>query len=130
MDTYVKQSTPWVFWILIVSVIVILGQSMYKNYILKDYLFFAEASCDTAMNECYVRSCEVEDDCPPNGLTTFRSFQLPASQFKFCTDNSCLNICPSEAYACEELLCSDQEDYSCEGPLESETVEEDQPVYE
>ena len=116
MDTLSKQPIPWVFWILFVSVIFVVGQTLYLQTFSKDYLFFVEASCDPAVNECYVRSCDSIDDCPPNGLTTFRSFQLPASQFKYCSDNSCLNICPSDDYSCEELFCSDQEDYSCEGP--------------
>lgn len=116
MDAPAKQSTPWILWVLLISVVIILWQSMYENYILKDYLFFVEASCDTTMNECYVRSCENVEDCPPNGLTTYRAFKLPASQFKNCSDNSCLNICPSEPYSCEEILCSTQEDISCDGP--------------
>ena len=113
MDMPTKQSTPWILWVLVASVVIILGQSMYENYIAKNYLFFVEATCDSATNECYVRSCDNADDCPPNDLTTYRVFQLPASQFKNCSDNSCLNICPSETYSCEEILCSTQEDISC-----------------
>lgn len=116
MDVAAKHSIPWIFWILIASVLIILGQSMYKNYIAKDYLFFLEAPCNSATNECYVRSCDIEGDCPPNNLTVYRVFQIPASQFYNCSDNSCLNICPSEAYFCEEIKCSTQSDISCEGP--------------
>ena len=108
-----KQSTPWILWVLVASVVIILGQSMYENYVAKNYLFFVEAACDSTMNECYTRSCDNADDCPPNNFTTYRIFQLPASQFKNCSNNSCLNICPSEAYSCEEILCSTQEDISC-----------------
>lgn len=89
---------------------------MYKNYFMKDYLFYVEAACDSSVNECYIRSCDVEGDCPPNNLTSYRVFELPASQFQNCSDNSCLNICPSETASCEEVLCSTQEDVSCEGP--------------
>ena len=116
MDVATKQSTPWIFWILLVSVLIILGQSMYKNYVAKDYLFFIEAKCDSLVNECYVRSCDTSGDCPPDNLTVYRVFQLPASQFKNCSDNSCLNICPSTAHSCEEIKCSTQSDISCEGP--------------
>jgi hypothetical protein len=116
MNAAAKQSTPWILWVLIASVLVILGQSMYKNYVVKDYLFFVEAQCDSSVNECYVRSCDVDGDCPPNNLSTYRVFQLPASQFHNCSDNSCLNICPSEAHSCEEIKCSTQSDISCEGP--------------
>ena len=116
MDVESRKSIPWIFWILIASVLIILGQSMYENYIAKNYLFFVEAKCDSVVNECYSRSCDNVDDCPPNGLTSYRVFQLPASQFKNCSDNSCLNICPSSAYECEEIACSTQEDVSCEGP--------------
>lgn len=116
MDVATKQSTPWIFWILLVSVLIILGQSMYKNYVAQDYLFFVQAKCDISTNECYVRTCDNSGDCPPNNLTAYRVFQLPASQFKNCADNSCLNICPSAASSCEEILCSTQSDISCEGP--------------
>ena len=117
MDTESKHPIPWIFWILIASVLIILGQSIYKNYIAKDYLFFVEAKCDPALDECYSRSCDIEGDCPPDNLTLYRVFQLPASQFSDCSDNSCLNICPSETYSCEEILCSTQEEISCEGPI-------------
>jgi|GEM_PF-2048911 len=116
MDVAARQSTPWIFWILLISVLIIFGQSMYKNYVAKDYLFFVEAKCDSVVNECYVRSCDVDGDCPPDNLTSYRVFQLPASQFKNCSDNSCLNICPSTASSCEEIPCSTQSDISCEGP--------------
>lgn len=121
MDVPTKRSTPWILWILLVSVVIILGQSMYKNYIVKDYLFFTEATCDSTVNECYSRSCDVSGDCPPDNLTVYRVFQLPASQFTYCSDNSCLNICPSTAHSCEEIKCSTQSDISCEGPTATTT---------
>jgi len=116
MDKNSKHSTPWVFWVLIVSVLIVLGQSMYVNYLKKGYLFFIEAPCNPSTNECYVRSCDVDGDCPPDNLTEYRVFQLPASQFNNCSDNSCLNICPSTSSSCEEIYCSTQSDISCEGP--------------
>lgn len=122
MDVQNKQSTPLVLWVLIFSVVVVLGQSMYVNYIKKDYVFYLEAKCDSVTNECYSRSCENDGDCPPNGLTVYRVFQLPASEFKNCSDNSCLNICPSSASSCEEVLCSTQSDISCEGPTYTSTT--------
>ncbi len=116
MDVSAKRSTPGILWVLLVSVLIILGQSVYKNYIMKDYLFFVQAKCDPVTNECYTRTCDNVGDCPPNNLTIYRIFQIPASQFKNCSDNSCLNICPSSAYSCEEIKCSTQSDISCEGP--------------
>lgn len=127
MDVPTKRSTPWIFWILIVSVLIILGQSMYENYILKKYVFFVEAQCDPSADECYVRSCDIEGDCPPNNLTIYRVFQLPASQFQNCSDNSCLNICPSIAHSCEEIACSTQSDISCEGPTTTAEATTTQP---
>lgn len=111
-----KRSTPWILWVLLVSVLIILGQSVYKNYIAKNYTFYLEAPCNPATDECYVRTCATDGDCPPNNLTTYRVFQLPAYEFKNCSNNSCLNICPSVAYSCEEIKCSTQTDISCEGP--------------
>ena len=122
MDAASKQSTPWVVWVLLASVVIILGQSLYKNYYAKDYLFYVEAACDSTASECYSRSCEVEGDCPPNNLSTYRVFELPASQFQYCTDNSCINICPSTEHSCTEISCSSQEDVACEGPTATTTT--------
>jgi len=115
MDISPDHHTPWIFWVLLVSVVIILGQSLYENYFAKNYAFFLEALCDSSVNECYVRSCD-DEECPPNSLISYRVFELPAYQFHNCSDNSCLNICPSPAYGCEEIACSTQSDISCEGP--------------
>jgi len=116
MESSAVRSVPWAFWLLIFSVLVVLGQSLYKNYVLKDYIFYVEASCDASTNECYSRSCENEDDCPPSGLEEYRAFELPAHEFKNCIDNSCTNICPSEEHSCIESLCSSQSEIACVGP--------------
>lgn len=116
MEVIPKRSTPWIFGVLIISVMIVFGQSMYENYVARNYFFYVEASCNPATNECYSRTCDNNGDCPPNNLTTYRIFQLPASQFHDCSDNSCLNICPSSAYDCEEIKCSTKSDISCEGP--------------
>lgn len=116
MVTSIKR-TSISLWILLISVCVVLGLSLYKNYIKKDYTFYTEAFCDSSASECFVRSCENPDDCPPNQLEEYRAFELPAAEFVNCSDNSCLNICPSTEHSCTEILCSSLEDSECVGPI-------------
>lgn len=115
MENPPKQPVPWLAWLLLLSVLVGFGVSIYRYDIAKNYSLFVEAPCDPLTNECYVRDCD-NDGCPPNDLAVYRTFTLPAQEFAHCTDNSCLSICPSEAHSCTEIMCSDQDDVSCEGP--------------
>jgi len=105
-------------WILLATVFVAILFSFYKYYMTQNYLFLVEAPCDPQAAECYVRDCD-EEECPPNGLSEYRLFGVPAELFNICVDNSCQNICSIEAY-CEELLCSAQEEIECSTPLVAE----------
>jgi len=110
-----KAPVSWLFWILISSVVVACGFSAYRYIIQEDYTFLVEAPCNPLNQACYVRDCE--DYCPPNELSEYRLFSLPAKEFARCEDNSCLNICPSATYSCEEILCEEDEETACPGPL-------------
>mgnify|MGYP003394958006 CR=1 FL=1 len=122
MDAISKRSTPWIFWILLVSVVIVLGQSMYENSIAKNYLFYVEAECNPAISQCYVRSCDNNGDCPPNNLSTYSLYTIPAGLFSSCTDNSCSNICTWGNATCKEIPCSSQTDIECSEPPSSQEL--------
>ena len=116
-----RSTTSWIIWILLLSVVIIFGQSLYQNLYSKSFTFQVEMACNSETSECYSRMCQNDGDCPPNNLTTYRVFTLPASEFQKCSDNSCSNICSSEHNNCTEVLCSTQTDISCIGPTGTST---------
>lgn len=97
------------------SVILVVVASFYTNLYAKNYHYFVEATCDPATEECYVRDCDAEE-CPPNGLSSYRVYSIPSTAFTSCKDNSCDNICVSQNSPCQEILCSSQSDVECQGP--------------
>lgn len=102
-------------WILFGLVMLGFLVSVYRYAVSNDYNLIVEASCNPLFEECYVRDCEV-DGCPPNNLAEFKTFIVSARTFPLCSDNSCANICTTGHAQCVEILCSEQEDYACEGP--------------
>ena len=109
----IMKSGSWLLWVLLLSVVVVCGASAYKYLFAEKYPFIVEAACDPIVQSCYERDCSNPDDCPPNGLSLYRVFELPASEFKNCSDNSCTNICPSESRGCVEIDCDTQSDVAC-----------------
>jgi hypothetical protein len=104
--------------ILLITAFLAIAFSFYKYSWTKDYLFLVESSCNAQISECYVRDCD-EEECPPNGLSAYRLFSVPAAQFGACNDNSCANVC-SDGLSCEEILCSSQEEIECTSPHAAE----------
>jgi hypothetical protein len=100
-------------WILVLSVVVVITATAYKFLFVKDYNFVVEAPCDPAVSTCFVRDCSNLDDCPPNGLSDYKVFNVKALDFEKCADNSCLNECLSSQIPCEEIKCGDSEEDSC-----------------
>ncbi|MEK7480004.1 MAG: hypothetical protein AAB665_01800 [Patescibacteria group bacterium] len=102
--------------ILLASAVIAILISLYTYLYARAYDFLVEAPCSVVTAECYVRDCS-EGDCPPNNLSSYRVFSVPASAFDACTDNSCINICSAAGGPCTEIACSEQEDVECLGPL-------------
>ena len=101
-------------WVLVATVCVAIVFSFYKYLWTKNYLFLVEAPCNQQTMECYVRDCD-EEECPPNGLSEYRLFSVPADVFRSCTDNSCWNVCAAGS-SCEEILCTTQDEIECVSP--------------
>lgn len=100
---------------LLVMVALALAASFYLYLYAEKYDFIIEASCDPATQECYTRDCS-GGDCPPNELSTYRVFRVPATTFDTCTDNGCTGVCTALNSPCLEIACSTQSAQSCAGP--------------
>lgn len=100
--------------ILVIGSLFFVALTAFTKYLLfKDYTFLIEAACDPEEQICYTRSCE--DYCPPNGLEVFTVYEISASNFDSCTDNSCASICRFEQTAslCTEIFCEPSDDVTC-----------------
>ncbi|MDP3965569.1 MAG: hypothetical protein Q8Q13_02100 [bacterium] len=102
-------------WVLLASTAIAILASFYIYFFTKNYDFLIEAPCDAALSQCYVRDCST-GDCPPNNLSAYSLYRVPAALFSSCTDNSCSNICTAGNTVCKEIPCSSQVDVECSGP--------------
>lgn len=81
--------------------------SYYKYYYTRNYDYIVEAPCDPLNEKCFIRSCDILDDCPPNHYTNYKKYYVKAYDFAKCTNNSCKNECSSELITCRQLKCGD-----------------------
>lgn len=95
---------------LIISVLI---AAYYIFYIKEEYAMTVEAPCDSSLQSCFIRDCTNPDDCPANGLTEYRIFDVKASDFETCADGSCLNECITGTIICEEETCGDNTEDTC-----------------
>lgn len=95
------------------SVVIAIGIAGWLYLYKKDYVFVVEASCDPTATTCFVRDCSNPDDCPPNGLTSYKVFQVKAKDFEKCTDDSCQNECLNGTISCTEVKCGESGEDSC-----------------
>jgi hypothetical protein len=100
-------------WVIAMLVIVTIASTAYKFLFAKNYDFVVEAPCNTATSTCFTRDCSNPDDCPPNGLSNYRVFNIKAADFEKCSDNSCLNECASGKISCKEIKCGESKDDEC-----------------
>lgn len=63
-----------------------------------------EASCDPTESICYYRDCST-GECPPNELEYYHVYLVGATDFEFCSDESCGNECRDGLIMCEEVAC-------------------------
>jgi hypothetical protein len=86
----------------------------YTKYIFaKDYSFYIETPCEPDSEICFVRDCD--NYCPPNNLSAYKAFIIPADIFANCVDNACSNICLADKgrQACEQIHCNAEAGDSC-----------------
>ena len=101
-----KLLTPFT----ILNIVLFLGiiiNSLYFFYFKKDFNFIVETSCDPSQEQCFIRDCTNPDDCPPNGLSSFKRYSLKANNFKYCLNEDCKIVCESGQIKCEAIPCVD-----------------------
>lgn len=98
-------------WFFVCTVLLAIAVSFWIYFFNRSYLFVVEAPCDPAYAECFMRDCATHE-CPPQGLSLYREFEVPAQLFDSCTDATCSNICVSQG-SCVERLCHNQQDIPC-----------------
>jgi hypothetical protein len=107
MEGQVKKSNNWLIIALLSCCAITILVSFYFFYFKKNYDFIIESPCDTTKEECFVRDCTNPDDCPPNGLSEFKRFSLKASDFKYCPNEDCTEVCETGQIKCEQIKCTE-----------------------
>lgn len=101
---------------------VVIIASFARYYYLKEFPIHIEVPCDPASEICFYRDCELEDECPPNGLSNYRQFEISGSAFATCSEiDGCESFCENSGSECTELVCGESEEDVC---AEVEEIEE------
>lgn len=100
-----KKSNNWFLRAMIGCCIIAILVSFYFFYYKKDYNFIVEVPCDVLKEQCFQRDCSNPDDCPPNGLSSFKRYNLRAMDFKMCENEDCAKACESGTIKCEPVEC-------------------------
>jgi len=93
------------FWMLSISLFVVIASTYYIFLVKKDYFFQIEAGCDPSQEICYIQSCE---DSEEEGCETsfYKTFRLQAAQFQTCNSTgSCASDCIENKIVCENIVC-------------------------
>lgn len=128
MRVYMETSDKVVLFLIVLSIIAVLGSSTWLYLFQKNYDFVVEAECDPATETCFYRDCTNLDDCPPNELENYRVFRVRAGDFEKCENNTCLKECTDQSITCAEVLCGESEEDVCSEKVLEEVIEE--PVEE
>lgn len=99
--------------IFIVSFFIVIIGAFLRYYYLKEYSFTIETSCDPQVEWCYERDCTNPDDCPPNGWSDYKQYNIPAADFDKCQADNCVSYC-HDSHQCSEIPCDESED-TCSG---------------
>lgn len=106
-----EKKSDWFLWLIGLSCLTVIAVSFYFFYFQKDYDFIVETACDPLKEECFQRDCTNPDDCPPNGLSSFKRYSLKASDFQFCENEDCTTACESGQINCERIKCEEDIDF-------------------
>lgn len=127
MNTKMDKSSKLLLWVLSLSVVVTIAVSTYNFLIVKNYDFIIEAECSPETENCFYRDCE-EEECPPNGLSSYKSYIISAADFDKCQEDSCSRECRSGTLSCQEIICGESSDDFCSSDIEvdqAQTGDED-----
>ena len=101
-----EKKINWFLWLIGLSCLAVITVSFYSFYFKKNYDFIVETPCDATKEECFQRDCTNPDDCPPNGLSSFKRYSLNANDFAKCENEDCTKACESGAIKCEQIKCA------------------------
>ncbi len=95
---------------LIISCILCISAMFYIFYYKQDFQFIVETSCDPTSQTCFYRDCSLlETECPPNNYSYYKSYNINAADFKYCSNEDCKNVCESGSIQCEENQCTEDD---------------------
>lgn len=111
-----------VFFLFILSVLILVFFLYKKHFLDKDYLIFAEIPCDPSLESCFVSLCNSdEEECAgvlEEDTTYFKKLERHAELIPSCDPNreGCFVAqCDAENVGCGITLCNPNED-ECSSP--------------
>ncbi len=104
-DSDIKEQHNFLAKGLLFCVFLTIVSSFYFFFFKKDYDFVMETACDPSKEMCLQRDCTNPDNCPPNGLATFKRYSIKASDFKYCENENCDKACVSWQIKCTPIRC-------------------------
>ena len=113
MSDSCNMMTKILFTLLFSMIFIVVANNFYTFYYQKNYKFIVETPCDPTEQTCFIRHCDENDECPPNGLEQYRLFNLKASDFPKCSSDSCLDECLNSIISCEEVKCNESSGDAC-----------------
>ncbi len=119
-----KLLTPFTI-LNIVLFLSVMVSSFYFFYIKKNFKFIVETTCDPSIEQCFLRDCTNADDCPPNGFSQFKRYELNTNDFKYCTNEDCKIACESKQIKCEPIACSEdvESGESCSSLIQEQQIQ-------
>jgi hypothetical protein len=92
--------------------IVIVGFTIYKYGVKKDYLIYGSSPCDPQAESCFYYLCEEGDDtCNSNEIEYYKKVEKKAFNIELCDTNNegCNPLnCELGEKDCTEIFCSDE----------------------
>ncbi len=95
--------------ILMIGSIVTMIVSFYSFYFQKNFDYIVETSCDQTTQTCFYRDCSIEDNCPPNELSYYKTYTIQAKDFNKCENEDCTAVCTQGIIQCEEISCTEDD---------------------
>lgn len=87
-------------YISIATLLIAIIFSFYKYYLIADYNFIIEVSCNPITEDCKYRPCDIDPQtCLPDMLSYYKSYTIKAYDFKTC-HYDCLLECNSGQIKC------------------------------
>lgn len=111
----IQASRTGIFMFLLLSVVLMLpiASGFYKYFYVKDYIYLIESKCDPSNETCFIRDCSIIDECPPNQYSEYKMFNVTASDFEKCNENSCEKECKNNLIECISIPCGASEEDIC-----------------